>query len=72
MDLGSLAHFVIWLLIVALVLTVAYLIIVKLIMPAISPQIQVWVWALIGVFLLVIVLYWLVGYAGHGELFPRR
>ena len=72
MDFGSAAHLLIWLLIVAIGLTVAYIIIAKLIMPAIAPQFQVWIWAIIGVVLLIVILFWLVGYAGHGDFLPRR
>jgi uncharacterized membrane protein len=72
MDFGNAAHFLVWLLIVAIVLTVAYLIIAKLIMPAIAPQFQVWIWAIIGVFLLIMVLFWLTGNAGSGFNFGYK
>jgi hypothetical protein len=65
MDFWSL---VVFLLIAGLILTVAYLIIAKLIMPAIKPELQVLIWAVIGVLLLIVVIYWGQSYfASHGH-----
>ena len=57
---------IIWLLIVALVLSIGFAIIKYLIMPAIAPAMQVWVWAVIGVVCLIILLYFASQFMGHG------
>ena len=57
---------IIWLLIFVLVLSLGFAIIKYLIMPAVAPKIQVWVWAIIGVVLLIMLLYFASQYVGHG------
>jgi hypothetical protein len=70
MSLPELGHLLIWLLIVAILLTVAYLVITKWIMPAIAPQFQLYIWAIMGVCILIAIIYWLIGYVGHGDVLP--
>jgi hypothetical protein len=45
---------IIWLLVICLVIGLAYIIIKNLIMPAIPAPMQVWVWAIIGILLLLV------------------
>jgi hypothetical protein len=59
-------NWIIYLLIIVLVLSLGFAIIKYLIMPAVAPAIQVWVWAIIGVVLLIMVLYFASQYMGHG------
>jgi len=55
----------IWLLVVVLVLALGYVIIKHLIMPAIPAPMQVWVWAIIGVGLLIALLIFVGGHWGN-------
>ena len=55
---------IIGILIFALVLAGGYVLISRLIMPAIPPAIQVWLWAVIGICLLIMLLYFAGGHFG--------
>lgn len=61
MDLSWIIGF----LILVLVLAAAYFIIARFIMPAIPPGAQVFVWAILGVLMLISLLYAANGYWGH-------
>jgi small-conductance mechanosensitive channel len=60
MDLS----WVIGFLIIVLVLAAAYFIIARFIMPAIPPSAQVFVWAILGIIMLIALLYAANGYWG--------
>lgn len=61
MDLSWIIGF----LIVVLVLAAAYFIIARFIMPAIPASAQVFVWAILGILMLIALLYSVNGYWGH-------
>jgi small-conductance mechanosensitive channel len=55
-------------LIIVLVLAAAYFIIARFIMPAIPAGAQVFVWAILGIIMLIALLYAANGYWGHHSL----
>jgi TRAP-type mannitol/chloroaromatic compound transport system permease small subunit len=61
MDLSWIIGF----LILVLVLTAAYFIIARFIMPAIPAGAQLFVWAILGIIMLIALLYAANGYWGH-------
>jgi TRAP-type mannitol/chloroaromatic compound transport system permease small subunit len=61
MDLSWIIGF----LILVLVLAAAYFIIARFIMPAIPAGVQVFVWAVLGILMLIALLYTANGYWGH-------
>ena len=63
MDLSWIIGF----LIIVLVLAAAYFIIARFIMPAIPPGAQVFVWAILGIIMLIALLYAANGYWGGGH-----
>jgi hypothetical protein len=64
---------IIWILVVAVVLSIAFAVIKFLIMPAIAPGAQVYVWAILGVLILIGLLY-VISNGGfvHGHGFSFR
>jgi hypothetical protein len=73
MDAYSFLHIIVVVLIAALLLTVAYLIIKRFIMPAIEPQAQLYVWAVIGILLLLFMCYVFISFiGGHGDALTLR
>jgi uncharacterized membrane protein YidH (DUF202 family) len=72
MDASSFLHLVVIVLVTAVLLTIAYLIIKKWIMPAVDPAIQLYVWAVLGVILLIVICYVLLAYVSNGSLTPHR
>ena len=61
MDLSWLIGF----LIIVLILAAAYFIIARFIMPAVPAGAQVFVWAILGIVMLIALLYVANGYWGH-------
>ena len=64
MDLSWLIGF----LILVVILSVAFAIVKYLIMPAVTPAAQVYVWAVLGILLLIALLYAANGYWGHHSI----
>lgn len=66
MDFGWIITFLIW----VVVLSVAFAIVKYLIIPAVAPAVQVYVWAVLGILLLIALLFFASSYL-DGPGLPR-
>jgi uncharacterized membrane protein len=58
---------IVWFLVVVLLIGLGYVIISRLVMPAIPATMQVWVWAVIGIVLLIMLVYFASQFMGGGH-----